>query len=64
MEEGVDEGVAAVPLLADFGGEVVGSVLGLPDAVLEGELVYQCAVGAEGLLAGALKWNSSTRCQS
>ena len=51
LEERVDEGVALVALLADFGGEVVGGVLGLPDAVLEGELVDEGSVGAEGLLA-------------
>jgi hypothetical protein len=55
LEECVGEGIALGDLGFDFFLEVVGGVFGLPDAVLEGELVDECAVGAEGLLAGAFE---------
>lgn len=50
LEEDVGEGVALFEFEADFFGEVVVGVFGFPDAVDEGEVVDEGAVGPEGLL--------------
>jgi hypothetical protein len=55
LEEGVGEGIPFGDLGLDFLLEVVGGVFGFPDAVLEGELVDEGTVGAEGLLAGSFE---------
>jgi hypothetical protein len=56
LEEGVGERIACGDLLFDLGSEVVVGILGLPEAVLQGEIVDEGAVGAERLLVGALEW--------
>ena len=55
LEEDVGEGVAPFELGGDFFFEVVAGVLGLPEAVDEGEGVDEGSVGAEGLFGGAFE---------
>ena len=55
LEEDVGEGIAFGYLGLDLFSEVVGGVLGLPEAVDEGEGVDEGAVCAERLFGGALE---------
>jgi hypothetical protein len=55
LEEDVGEGVAPGYFGFDLFLEVVGGVLGLPEAVDESEGVDEGSVGAEGLLVGAFE---------
>lgn len=55
LEEDVGEGIAGFALALDLFGEVVVGVLGFPEAVDEGEVVDEGAVGAEGLFVGAFE---------
>lgn len=52
FEDGVAGGVAGFELFADFGGEVVGGVFGLPPAAGEAEFVADGAVGNDAFAAG------------
>jgi len=52
LENSVAGGVASFELLLDFGGQVVGSVLGLPPAAGESEFIADGAVGDDALAAG------------
>jgi hypothetical protein len=55
LEEGVGEGITFGDLGLDLTLQVVGGVLGLPDAVLEGEFVDEGSVGSERLLVDAFE---------
>ena len=55
LEEDVGERVSSGDFLLDFSLEVVGGVFGFPDAMLEGEIVDEGSVGAEGLFGGAFE---------
>jgi hypothetical protein len=52
LEDGIAGGVSGLDLLLDFGGEAVGSVLGLSPAAGQAELVADGAVGDDALAAG------------
>ncbi len=52
FKDDVAGGVAGFELLLDFGGEVIGSVLGFPPAAGEPEFVADGAVGNDALPAG------------
>jgi len=52
LKDGVAGGVAGFELFLDFGGQVVGSVLGLPPAAGESEFIADGAVGDDALAAG------------
>ncbi len=53
FEDRVGKGIAEGDLLADFLVELVGGVFGFPVAVVEVELVAECAVGADLFAADA-----------
>ena len=52
LKDGVAGGVTGLEFLLDFGGEVVGSVLGFPPAAGETEFVADGAVGNDAFAAG------------
>jgi hypothetical protein len=52
LKNGVTGGVSGFEFLLDFGGELIGSVLGLPPAAGEAELVADGAIGHDTLAAG------------
>ena len=55
MEEDVDGWVAGGELALDLFVEVVCGVFGFPEAVDQGEVVYEGSVSAEGLFGGAFE---------
>jgi hypothetical protein len=52
FKNGVTGGVSGFEFLLDFGSELIGSVLGLPPAAGQAELVADGAVGDDALAAG------------
>src|ERR1039458_5514443 len=52
LKDGIAGGVSGFEFLLDFGGELVGGILGLPPAAGEAELVADGAIGDDALAAG------------